>query len=50
MVRLLIMHGADPLAEMGDKTPVEYAMAMKQEDICKYLQSELMFVDRVRVK
>ena len=38
MVCLLIQHGADPLAEFGDHTPMEFARNEGQEEICSYLQ------------
>ncbi len=37
-MKLLVEHGADPLAEIGDKTPVEYAMSLEKWEIRKYLQ------------
>ena len=38
LVRVLISHGADPLAEFGEKTPVEYALSIDQKEIYKYLE------------
>ena len=38
VVQLLIEHGADPLAELGEKTPLEYALMHNQLEIYDYLQ------------
>ena len=38
LVKVLISHGADPLAEFGEKTPVEYALSIDQKEIYKYLE------------
>lgn len=38
VVKLLIEYGADPLAEQGEKTPVEFALEMEQPEIHAYLQ------------
>ena len=40
LVKLLIRYGADPLAEQGEKTPVEFALDMEQPEIHDYLQCE----------
>jgi len=37
-VKVLISHGADPLAEFGEKTPVEFARAVDQKEVYKYLK------------
>ena len=38
LVKVLISHGADPQAEFGEKTPMEYALSIDQMEIYKYLE------------
>jgi len=42
-VKVLISHGADPLAEFGEKTPVEFARAVDQKEVYKYLKGLSVF-------
>ena len=49
LVKLLVQHGADPQAEFGEKTPVEYAKFHEQMEIHDYLQCECMNADHVLV-
>ena len=42
LVKLLIQHGADPLAEQGENTPVEIALKEKQPEIHAYLQCKII--------
>ena len=42
LVKLLIQHGADPLAEQGDKTPIEIAFDRNLPEIHSYLQCKTM--------
>ena len=39
-MKLLLSHGADPTAEIGEKTPLEFAMANGQIEIHAFLESE----------
>ena len=45
LVKLLIQYGADPLAEFGEKTPVEFARAQGQNEIFRYLKGSEKFPD-----
>ena len=42
IVKLLIQHGADPMADIGDKTPLEFSKSMEQDEIHDYLLCELV--------
>lgn len=42
LVQLLLQYGADPLAEFGEKTPVEFARAVGQNEIFRYLKEIVM--------
>ena len=46
LVQLLIQYGADPLAEFGEKTPVEFARAVGQNEIFRYLKGSEMSSDK----
>ncbi len=39
-MKLLLSYGADPMAEIGERTPVEFALANGQMEIHVYLQGE----------
>lgn len=41
LVKLLVKHGADPLAECGGKTPLEIAQSLGQDDIVEYLEGNV---------
>lgn len=41
MVKLLLSHGADFMAEIGEKTPMEFALSNKQFEIHAYLECKL---------
>ncbi len=45
MVKLLMSHGADPLAEIGEKTPLEFALSNDQKEIHAFLECKLIYVD-----
>lgn len=45
LVKLLISHGADPLAEQGEKTPAEFALTMEQPEIHSYLQCKAVKIN-----
>lgn len=40
IVRLLVEHGADPMAEYLEKTPLELAKSLGQIEISKFLSSK----------
>ena len=40
LVKLLLQHGADPMAELGERTPLEHALAHEQYEIHDYLESK----------
>ena len=40
LLQLLLSYGADPMAEIGEKTPVEYALANNQMEIHAFLQGK----------
>jgi len=40
MVKLLLSHGADPMAEIGEKTPSEFALSNDQPEIHAFLECE----------
>lgn len=38
VVKLLVSHGADPMAEIGEKTPMEFALSLDQSAIFAFLE------------
>lgn len=42
LVKLLLSNGADPLAEIGGRTPLEFALANHQMEVYAFLQCELL--------
>lgn len=40
IVKLLIKYGADPMADLGDKTPLEFSKSLEQTGIHEYILCE----------